>query len=79
MFASGTISGPTKAEFGSLLELTTAGKEKIKIEETGEERVFLQDGDSVNLTGECKGDGFVIGFGNCEGTIQPSLDDGEYF
>jgi len=49
MLASGTISGVEPSEFGSLTELTWAGRDKIKIEETGEERVFIQDGDSIKM------------------------------
>lgn len=68
LLGTGTISGTEKSEYGSMLELTWAGKEKIQLP-SGEERVFLQDGDSVTLKGYCKGEGFVVGFGECEGTI----------
>lgn len=37
LLASGTISGVDKSEWGSLLELTWNGRDKILIEETGEE------------------------------------------
>lgn len=58
LLASGTISGVEKSEWGSLLELTWNGRDKIKIEETGEERLFIQDGDSILMTGYCEGEGF---------------------
>ena len=78
LLGSGTISGTEKGTYGSLLELTWAGKEKIQLP-SGEERVFLQDGDTVYLEGVCKGDGYVIGFGECSGKIVPAHDDSHYF
>lgn len=50
MLGSGTISGTDSSEFGSLLELSWAGKNKIPLP-NGEERVFLQDGDTVIMNG----------------------------
>lgn len=78
MLGSGTISGTKKEEFGSMLELCWGGKETIQLP-NGEERKFLLDGDAIVLQGECKGDGFTIGFGDCEGTILPALDDSHFF
>lgn len=78
LLGTGTISGTEKQEYGSMLELTWAGKEKIQLP-SGEERVFLQDGDSVRMTGTCKGNGFTIGFGDCEGTILPALEDDAFW
>ena len=46
LMASGTISGPNKSEFGSMLEISWAGKESIYLN-NGEERKFLKDGDTV--------------------------------
>jgi len=78
MLGSGTISGKEKGTYGSLLEITWGGKEPMTLE-GGESRVFLQDGDSVILRGYCQGEGYVIGFGDCEGTISPALEDSEFF
>lgn len=78
MLGSGTISGTDKSEYGSMLELSWAGKEKIALP-NGEERVFLQDGDTVVMNGYCKGEGYTIGFGECSGKVIPALDDKEYF
>ncbi|CAF1031509.1 unnamed protein product [Rotaria sordida] len=36
-------------------------------------RKFLEDGDTVTMTGFYQGDGFKIGFGQCIGTIIPAL------
>ncbi|WP_204115383.1 fumarylacetoacetase [Shimia biformata] len=73
LLGSGTISGPTKPERGSLLELSWGGKEPLTLD-TGETRSFIEDGDTVTLTGAARGDGFTIGFGSCAGTVLPALD-----
>lgn len=49
----GTISGTEKHEFGSLLELTWAGKEPLTLS-NGEKRTFLQDGDELSIVGTCE-------------------------
>jgi len=72
LLGSGTISGPTPESLGSLLELTWGGQKTINIPETGEERKYLQDGDTVILEGWCQGNGYKIGFGKCTGTLLPA-------
>ncbi|MEO0667246.1 MAG: fumarylacetoacetase [Pseudomonadota bacterium] len=74
LLGSGTISGPTKPERGSLLELSWGGKEPLTLD-TGDTRTFLEDGDTLTLAGHATGDGYRIGFGTCTGTIRPALDD----
>ncbi len=74
LLGSGTISGPTKPERGSLLELSWGGKEPLMLD-TGETRTFIEDGDTLTLTGEAKGEGYTIGFGDCVGTVVPALQD----
>jgi fumarylacetoacetase len=70
LLASGTVSGPTKAERGCLLELTWRGTEPIRLP-TGEERRFLEDDDEVIFRGWCDREGFVrIGLGECRGTVR---------
>ena len=71
--ASGTISGSKNESRGSLLELTWMGKEPLELT-SGEERKFIEDGDSVTMTGWCQGDGYRIGFGDCTGTILPATE-----
>ncbi|KZK75949.1 Fumarylacetoacetate (FAA) hydrolase family protein [Pseudovibrio sp. Ad13] len=73
LLGSGTISGADKAEFGSLMELTWGGKEPITLD-SGESRTFIEDGDTLTLTGWAQGDGFRIGFGECTGKILPAPD-----
>ena len=71
MLASGTISGPEKDSRGSMLELTWGWSEPIKLS-SGEERIALEDGDTVLLKGWCQGKGYRIGFGSCMGKLLPS-------
>jgi len=70
LYASGTISGTEEGSFGSLLELTWRGSKPVQVGETI--RKFLEDGDSLVLTGYCQGEGFRVGFGEVEGTILPA-------
>ena len=72
LFASGTISGPTRESRGCLLELTWRGAEPLVLPNK-ETRKFLEDGDEVILRAFCEQPGKVrIGFGECRGIILPS-------
>ncbi|MES2530210.1 MAG: fumarylacetoacetase [Pseudomonadota bacterium] len=69
LLGSGTLSGPTLAEAGSLLELTYGGKQPLTLP-NGETRTFLEDGDTLTLRGYCERDGAVrIGLGEVSGTV----------
>ena len=70
LYSSGTISGPLEGSFGSLLELTWKGSKPISV--GAEERTFLEDGDTLIMTGYCQGDGFRVGFGCVSGAILPA-------
>lgn len=72
LLGSGTISGPTKSERGSLLELSWGGKEPIALSD-GTVRSFLEDGDTLTLRGAAIGDGYRVGFGEARGKILPAL------
>jgi fumarylacetoacetase len=73
LLGSGTLSGPTLAQAGSLLELSQGGKQPITLP-NGEQRTFLQDGDTLILAGHCERPGARrIGFGTCAGTVLPAL------
>ncbi len=71
LLGSGTISGPEKSARGSLLELTWGGKEPLTLD-CGETRTFIEDGDTITLHGAAQGDGYMIGFGTCSGSINPA-------
>ena len=72
LIASGTISGPTPDAFGSLLELAWKGTKPIALP-SGETRAFLEDGDTLTLSGYATHpDGTRIGFGEVTGTVLPA-------
>uniref|UniRef100_A0A8C6CBP0 Fumarylacetoacetase n=1 Tax=Monodon monoceros TaxID=40151 RepID=A0A8C6CBP0_MONMO len=72
LLASGTISGPEPESFGCMLELSWRGTRAIELG-NGQTRKFLLDGDEVIITGQCQGDGYRIGFGQCVGKVLPAL------
>jgi fumarylacetoacetase len=71
LLASGTISGPERHERGSMLELSWRGSEPIELS-NGETRRFLDDGDTVIMTGCCESEGVRVGFGEVRGTLLPA-------
>ncbi|TFV97906.1 fumarylacetoacetase [Algoriphagus kandeliae] len=71
MMASGTISGPTEDSFGSMLELSWKGSKPVKLE-TGEERKFIEDGDTVIMKGYAEKDGIRVGFGEVRSKLLPA-------
>lgn len=54
LFASGTVSGPSRDSLGSLLELTWNGTSPLSFPD-GDTREFLTDGDLVTLSGWAPG------------------------
>jgi fumarylacetoacetase len=72
LIGSGTVSGPDKSSWGSLLELTARGREPIALP-SGEERGFLADGDEIIFRGFAEKPGYPrIGFGECRAVILPA-------
>ncbi|MEM6440781.1 MAG: fumarylacetoacetate hydrolase family protein, partial [Pseudomonadota bacterium] len=71
LLGTGTISGPERENFGSLLEIGWGGKTPVALKGGGE-RAFLEDGDEVVMTGWAQGEGYRIGFGECTGRILPA-------
>ncbi|MDM0084722.1 fumarylacetoacetase [Variovorax sp. J31P179] len=72
LFGSGTLSGPEPDEAGSLMELTSGGKRPVTLP-NGEQRSFLEDGDTLILRGYCEAPGAIrIGLGEALGTIEAS-------
>jgi fumarylacetoacetase len=71
LLASGTISGESEESRGCMLELTWRGANPLKLP-SGEERKWLEDGDTLSLTGWCQGDDFRVGFGDVSGRILPT-------
>ncbi|WP_026565304.1 fumarylacetoacetase [Bacillus sp. UNC41MFS5] len=71
MQASGTISGPNREERGSLLELSWRGSQPVQLNGGGE-RSWIEDGDTLTISGWCQGDGYRIGFGEVTGQLLPA-------
>lgn len=72
LMASGTISGPTPDSFGSMMELTWNGSKPI-ILPNGQERKFLQDGDTVIIKGYAQNEHGRIGFGEARAKVLPAI------
>ena len=51
-----------------MLELTWRGQNPLKLA-NGETRKWLEDGDTLSITGWCQGDGYRVGFGEVSGRI----------
>lgn len=71
LLGSGTISGDDPSQYGSLLEMSWGGKNPLTLD-NGETRTFIEDGDTLTLTGWSQGTDYRVGFGACTGTILPS-------
>lgn len=70
MMGSGTLSGKTPDSYGSMLELSWAGKNPVKLND-GSERTFINDGDTVTMRGYCKNEHVRIGFGEVSTKLLP--------
>lgn len=71
LMGSGTISGTKPDSYGSMIELSWKGSKDVDVGD-GQTRRFLKDGDTVTLSGYCQGDGYRVGFGQCEGKLLPA-------
>jgi fumarylacetoacetase len=72
LLGSGTVSGPTDGSRACLAEMNGKGTATISLS-NGEERVWLEDGDEVILTGRATREGHAsIGFGTAAGKVQPA-------
>ena len=70
LFGSGTMSGPAEGNQGALIEITRGGTVPLQLS-NGEDRMFLEDGDTVTLRARCVREGVVtIGFGEAVGTVE---------
>ncbi len=73
LYASGTISGERDDSFGSLLELSWNGEKPLKFS-NGEERTFIEDGDTITMSGYGQTNNYRIGFGEVKGKILPAKE-----
>src|ERR1051326_8546612 len=67
-----TISGATEESRGCMLELTWRGANPLKLP-NGETRKWLEDGDTLSISGWSQGNGYRIGFGEVTGRILPPV------
>jgi fumarylacetoacetase len=69
LLGSGTISGPTPENYGSISELSFDGTRDITLA-SGEIRRWVEDGDDIILRAHGRREGYAaIGFGDCCGRI----------
>ncbi len=72
LFASGTVSGPENEAKACLMEANERGTRALSLP-GGETRLWLEDGDEVQIRGRAEREGFVsIGFGACDGRVVPA-------
>lgn len=71
LLGSGTISGSDSDSLGSLLELTWGGKNPIILAD-GTERKFLEDFDTIIISGFAEKNGLRIDFGEVSTMILPA-------
>ena len=67
--ASGTISGPTPASYGSMLELSWRGTKPLTLAD-GSTRKFIEDGDTVTMRAYVDGGGVKFGLGECVARVK---------
>lgn len=72
LLGSGTISGTEQGTEGAFIEYTKGGKQALKLQ-SGAERKFLLDGDTITMTGMAGDEETgLVGFGDCSGQILPA-------
>lgn len=72
LLGTGTISGPYEDSLGCLLEISLNGKKPLELP-NGEKRSFLEDGDTLIIVGEAKGNGFTVGFELFRSKVLPAI------
>ena len=73
LYASGTISGPTSDEVGCLLERSWGWRRPVPLDDGGDRRDGLADGDTVTIRGWAPGpDGAEVPLGEVSGRIVPA-------
>ena len=72
LYASGTVSGPARSQWGSLLELSENGAQPLTLAD-GSTRTFLEDGDEVTISATAPGTaGGRICLGEVSGRVLPA-------
>ena len=68
IIATGTASGTTPDSLGCLLEMTMGGRKAFELN-GGLKRTWLEDGDSVRITGFAGTEADGVGVGECIGKV----------
>lgn len=77
LYGSGTISGPSREQWGSLLEVSTDGTSPAVLA-SGRHLGYLQDGDEIEVRAwAVDPSGRRIDFGSAAARVMPALDEGE--
>lgn len=71
LLGTGTVSGPSEGTFACLLEATKNGREPLDIQQ-GRKIGYLKDGDTIRITATAGGPSSGVGFGECQGQLQPT-------
>ena len=72
LYASGTVSGDSPDQLGSLLELTRGGQDPLHLSD-GTTHTYLADGDTVDIAASAPGPGTTrISLGAVSGTVTPA-------
>lgn len=72
LMASGTISGPGPDSYGSMLELSWNGEKPIRLN-SGINRTFVEDKDTVCMRAYAEKKGARLGFGEVSNKILPAI------
>lgn len=72
LYASGTISGPDRNSYGSMLELTWRGTQPLLLPDSTT-RQFINDHDTVIMRAYGEHKGIRIGFGEVRAMVLPAL------
>jgi len=71
LLASGTISGKNESSYGSMLEISWAGKRPLTLSD-GSQRKFIKDGDTITMKGFGNSNGIRVGFGEVTTKVIPA-------
>lgn len=75
IFGSGTVSGPTRDQYGSFLEMSWGGAQPFQLPD-GSVRSYLVDGDEVVISATAPAsDGGTLGLGEVRGRVESPRHD----
>jgi len=73
IYGSGAVASKDNVNgCACFMEINKGGRVPLALP-NGESRVWIEDGDEIIITANCKGNGFVVGFGEARGKVFPSI------